>query len=136
MTEMLCVGSVDDIGRLITECQFPSEALFLAEMFPQHVIVKAEERQDLLLFAHFDSRMPFAQYTSGRIFHQDFELRWESNDGKIQVIYLGVKCSLPALEQRELTLKKRAKPRYYYLFGERLSPEELVIPRLCTFFQS
>ncbi len=125
MKEILRAGSVDDIAQLIADCQFPAEALFLAEMLPRHVIVKPEERQDLLRFTRFDTRIPFTQYTSGRIFHQDFELRWEKNDDKTQVVYLGAERHLPELEECELELEKRPEPKYYYLFGERLAQKEL-----------
>lgn len=133
--EMLCVSSVDDITALITACNFPPEALFLAEMLPRHVI-SADERQDLLRFTYFDADLPFASYTSGRIFHQDFELRWEKNDDKTQVVYVGTKRDLPMLEvtfNLDLnTPRKKSIPdlrtfrrRHYYLFGERLREGDL-----------
>ena len=124
MDEMLCTGSVDDIAALIDACQFPSDALFLAEAVPQHVVTAAKERQDLLRFTHFDAEIPFAKYTSGRIFHPDFELRWQKYDGKTEVVYLGTKRDMPLLK-KDLKLKKSDKPKYYFLFGERLRPEEL-----------
>ena len=127
--EMLCAGPVDDIDALIAECQFTAEeqqqALFLVESFPAYVIVNPQERQDLLRFWHFDAHISFANYTSGRIFHPNFELRWEQNNGKIQAVYLGTERSLPSLKVvRDLNLEK-SEQRYYYLFGEYLEPGKL-----------
>jgi hypothetical protein len=124
MEEMLYAGPVDDITALIAACKFTSDALFLAEILPPHVVVSAKERQDLLCFAYFDAEIPFAKYTSGRIFHQDFELRWQKNEGETDAVYLGTKRDIPLLK-KDLKLKKSDKPKYYYLFGERLKPGDL-----------
>src|SRR5258708_5892911 len=70
--DMLCAGPVDDLEKLIADCQFPQDALFLVEMLPQRVIAGSKERLDLLRFAYFDTKIRFASYASGRIFHRDF----------------------------------------------------------------
>ncbi len=119
MAEMLYSGSVDDLVSLIHKCQFPSDALILAESLPQHV-VDAKKRRELLLFAEFDTNWPFASYTSGRVFHRDFELRWEKNNGKLQVVYLGIERELPELEKSTLKLEPMGQLKYYVLFGKRL----------------
>lgn len=125
MEEMLCSDLVDDLDSLIHTCQFPSDALFLAESLPQRVVVGAKARRDLLCFAKFDAKIPFASYTSGRIFHRDFELRWEKNNGKLQVVYLGIERELPELEKSKLELRRLEPLKYYVLFGKRLGPEQL-----------
>lgn len=127
MTEMVCTGVVDDLAKLIADCKFPAQALFLAERLPRQVVVSAEERQDLLRFTYFDAHIPFAAYTSGRIFHQDFELRWEKiDDRKARVVYVGMERSIQPLKaKRDLGLKKNEEPKYYYLFGKRLQKDEL-----------
>ena len=125
MEEMLCSGLVDDLNSLILKCQFPSDALFMAENLPQHVVVGAKARRDLLRFAKFDAKIPFATYTSGRIFHRDFELRWEKNNGKFKVVYLGIDRELPELKQSTLRLRPLEPLKYYVLFGKRLSEKEL-----------
>ncbi len=134
--EILCAGPVEDIDALIAACKFPPDALFLVEMLPQHVVVKPKERQDLLRFAYFDGKIRFSMYTSGRIFHPEFELRWQKNDGKIQVVYVGTKRDLPSLEvmsDADLETSRREsvpdlrtfRRRHYYLFGERLRTGDL-----------
>jgi hypothetical protein len=138
--EMLCSGSVSDLHLLIAAYQFPPDALFLGEIQPQHVI-QPHQRQDLLRFAHFDTHIEFAAYTSGRIFHADFELRWQRASAKTEtfrVVYLGAERSTPGLqcdrylleckEHAENEHKKenekyacfRLKKNHYYLFGTRL----------------
>jgi hypothetical protein len=123
--EILCSGPVNDLTSLIHTCQFPSDALFLAESLPWHVVVGAKERRDLLRFAKFDAKIPFANYTSGRIFHPDFELRWGKNNGKLQVVYLGIERELPELDKCNLKPKPLEPLKYYVLFGKRLRTEQL-----------
>jgi hypothetical protein len=128
MTEMVYTGVVDDLNGLIAGCKFPEKALFLAERLPKHVVEKIEEeRQELLCFTFFDPNIPFAGYTCGRIFHRDFELRWEQIDDKaVRVVYVGVERSIEPLQvKRDLKLKRNSDIKYYYLFGKRLEPEEL-----------
>jgi len=127
---MVCADYVDDIAALIAQCVFPSGALFLVEMLPQHVVVGSSERKNLLRFANFDASIPFAMfaaYTSGRIFHPDFELRWEKQGDRTQVIYIGMEEYRPpvSMDVHHLDLKENDSLKYYYLFGERLRPEHL-----------
>lgn len=138
--EMLCSGSVDDIHSLIIAYQFPPDALFLGEIQPRHVISN-DERQNLLRFAHFGIHIDFGAYTTGRIFHPDFELRWERSGAKRemhQVVYFGVERSTPHLQFHRYLLEckehaenehKKENDKYeyfrlnksnYYLFGTRL----------------
>lgn len=129
MTEKIYTGDVYDIAGLIANCKFQlkEKVLFLAEKSPQHVVEKAEERLELLRFTYFDENIPFADYTSGRIFHPDFELRWEKIDERaVRVVYVGEERSIEPLQvKNDLKLKKNSDIKYYYLFGKRLEPEEL-----------
>jgi len=121
--EWLSTGVVNDIVGFIAGCNFPDNAFFLGEQQPAWV-VKPAERQDLLLFVDYKPTLPFAAYTSGRIFHHDFELRWLQNNGSTQVAYLGNSKyrprSLPEGEEIDMQLQ-----RQYYLFGMRLKPGDL-----------
>src|SRR5579863_1375181 len=96
--EWLSTETVKDITSLIAGCDFPDKTFFLGEQLPAWV-VKPAERQNLLLFVNYKPTLPFAEYTSGRIFHRDFELRWKQNDGDIQVVYLGKREHCPPLLQ-------------------------------------
>ncbi len=122
-TEWLSTSHVEDIGALIAGCKFPDDALFLGTQQPAQV-VRLEDRQDLLLFVPFDPDLPFAKFASGRIFNRDFELRWQQDDGGSQVVYLGTPEYRPgALSESEPI--DMESPRYYYLFGTPLQPEDV-----------
>lgn len=121
--ERLCTGKTDNIVTFIAGCDFPDNAYFLGEQQPAFV-VKPEQRQNLLLFVPFTKSLPFADYSSGRIFHDDFELRWQQDNGWIQVVYLGAPEYCPdALPEGNPVEMQRS--RQFYLFGERLRPGDV-----------
>lgn len=123
--------SIENIASLIAECKFPQDAYVLVEMLPQH-IVDRQERQNLLCFAQLSDGVDLARYTSGRVFDQHAEIRWEKNaEGKYLVVYLGAKRDIRGLkknekDQQELDRLERAnESKNYYLFGEYLDTEKL-----------
>jgi hypothetical protein len=126
--DTLYSGPVDNIVMLIADCNFLQDAYVLVEELPQRVIEK-KERQSLLRFARISGGVDLAQYTSGRVFDQHAELRWEKDsDGKYHVVYLGTERELRELKKDEeelKKLKKHEKPKYYYLFGEYLDAQKL-----------
>jgi hypothetical protein len=99
-------------------------ALMLLESQP-HRIITRDERQDLLRFTFFDPDFDFKDYTSGRIFHEMGELRWEREQAGIQLVYTGPKAYQPALQATaRIDLddgRYRYKDRTYLLFGKRLN---------------
>jgi hypothetical protein len=121
--EWLRTGKTDNIAAFITKCDIPDNAYFLGEQQPTWV-VKPAERQDLLLFVDYEPTLPFAAYTSGRIFHDEFELRWQKDNGQIQVVYLGNEDHCPqSLLSNQDGIKEdiaMQRSRQYYLFGELL----------------
>jgi hypothetical protein len=142
--DFLLAGTIKDLAALIEACDLPESAYFLAEQSPQRVITQ-EQRQDLLQFARVSdlkrrnapaasgkANIDPALYTSGRIFCENFELRWSKNQrtGETQVVYLGEEeRTLPGLEpareldrlRREIKgLAKKPGSRSYYLFGTTL----------------
>ncbi len=125
--ETLYTGPVTDIAALVEACHFPPKSYVLVERQPR-TIVGERERQDLLCFARLEDGIDIASYTSGRIFHQDFELRWEQDaatQGQVSVVYLGVERELPGLKRSEWTVRPEDKEEHYYLFGERLHLDNL-----------
>jgi len=132
MAEVLYSGQVDEVGlsQLFAACQQlqpPEEMLLLIEQLPDHV-VSARERQSLLRFEIYRPGIDILSSTSGRVFQQDFELRWEKlEDGLFQLIYLGTdqnKNLLQGLKENEAfhALLEEQKLEYreksYCLFGE------------------
>jgi hypothetical protein len=137
MLEMLYTGLVtaEELQQVVDHCHFTRDALFLAEQLPSHVITGLQERQNLLRFAYFEGGAACSEYTSGRIFQEDRELRWEKQTGKhagkIRVVYLGQADNETELQEDRLSKKKefdtfiRSELKYYYLFGERLRASDL-----------
>ena len=123
--EMVYAGSVVDITKFIQKCSFLSGAagpLILLERQP-HNIVGKEDRQNLLLFAEYPCKLAhlISEYTAGRIFHEEFELRWEKITRGVQVVYIGKQQTLPLLTEGTDVLKNCARVNSsYYLFGKRL----------------
>jgi hypothetical protein len=135
MTEILYAGLVDvkKIGPLIAGCDFASNALFLAEQLPVRASIGPRERRDLLRFTYFNRDLPFTDYSSGRVFQRDAELRWQLQGDKMRVVYLGPQERASVLHEYGLREKHdqekpedlRKRDAYYYLFGERIRPPDL-----------
>ncbi len=132
MEEILYAGEVkvNDFLPLVVDCKFSSSAFILCEQFPEGVI-KRSERQDLLRFIHFDPSTRFIDYTSGRIFDEHAELRWEKQKNTMQVVYLGSKERVQTMlnyKLHENDVLEKLKPgieKKYSLFGERIALEDL-----------
>ncbi len=133
MEEVLYTGpvTVKDFPQLVIDCEFLPSAFVLVERLPEQVIIKTRDQQDLLRFTHFDRDIPFGDYTSGRIFDEHTELRWEKQEDTMKVVYLGSKERVRTLlnyqlqESNELGKLKSTGEKKYFLFGERLSPQDL-----------
>ena len=130
--EILYTGFVDDIAALVGTFKFSPKACVLVESMPQRVV---KERQNLLQLVRLNNILDLAEltnFTSGRVFDRDFELRWERVSGKIQVVFLGTKAmyqdtlnAIPELRQDEKALQNlTSHPRYYYLFGLLLDADD------------
>jgi hypothetical protein len=123
--EIVCTNIVEDITELIEKCSFLSDSagsLILLEMQPQKMVERGE-RETLLYFADYPCDLPrlISEYTTGRIFHEEFELRWEKSNSKIQAVYIGKSRTVPLLEEKADVLKDFARSSCsYYLFGKRL----------------
>ena len=125
--EILSAGSVTHLAGLIEACAFPQSAFFLAEQLPSHII-EHEQRQGLLLFARLENIGDLKNaegYSSGRIFSETCELRWEKeSSGKYQVVYFGPARALSGLNKNEQESQNigsyKTETRDYYLFGDRL----------------
>jgi hypothetical protein len=125
--ELLLAGKAKDLAEVLKTYRVPSDThtLMLLEMQPQR-IVEPYERQKLLHFAHFDPD-DCAGYISGRIFHKYGELRWEKQDGAVQIIYTGHKHYNPEIDVTHTIQLDSCKSvtRNYFLFGKRLDDHQL-----------
>lgn len=131
--EIVYTGTVTDIKALIEACQLPAEAYVLVEWQPK-TIIEDDVRQNLLRFGRLKDkdakgkeRIEIASYTSGRVFNEEFELRWGQDAaemGKTSVVYVGKEHELPAELERKATAQSDGDARQYYLFGERLDRDK------------
>ncbi len=134
MAEVLYSGLVApaDVSQMVASCRFTSEALFMAELLPTHFVGKPQEREQLLCFTFFNTTLRCTDYTSGRIFQADRELRWEKQGEQTRFVYLGQADNASELARYQLKkaetfgeLTRKLEPTYYYLFGERLQDRDL-----------
>jgi hypothetical protein len=143
MTEILYAGPValEKMPQIVAACHFEPEALFLAENIPTHLIITQKERQELLCFKYVGKVMdengdvPCAKYTTGRIFQDDRELRWERQKETLRVVYLGpadnnaeaifLEYGMKNKEEDLAALEKSQELKYYALFGERIKEADL-----------
>jgi len=128
--EAVFVGSVVDIKEFIEAHSFLSDSagsLILLEMQPQKMVEK-EDRQNLLFFAEYTGKLPHIinEYTAGRIFNEEFELRWEKINSGVQIVYIGNKQTLSLPTEKTDVLKDCVRATSsYYLFGKRLDDEKV-----------
>ena len=133
MTEIVCSTrvAIDTLQGIVDACDFGRQARLLAERLPMSDMAQ-QTRQNSLIFSYFVASSSCSTYTSGRVFQDDRELRWERQGNTMHVVYVGPAEYEVALQAYGLkkspvldTLTKRAEPTYYYLFGERLRPEDV-----------
>lgn len=122
--EMLYTGTTDDIAALIEQCTFPEVAFLLLEQLPRQV-VEDDQREGLLRFTRLRDTIDLAPFTSGRIFTQTFELRWEREDTATRFVYLGEQRVLPGFEDTPPVPFTSAGEQRYYLFGTLLAAKDL-----------
>lgn len=128
MPEVLYTGQFSGpvLTHLITACAFQKEAYFLGEQLPTHM-VRDDERQNLLCFTLYSSKIPFDNYTTGRVFQKDRELRWEREGNQFLVVYLGSEQNAKVLQnyacKEQTKLAERINrselvQKKYFLFGK------------------
>ncbi len=128
--EILYTGHVrsEEWLTFIKDCGFRTGTgtYFLAEKLPT-TVVEPKDRQNLLIFERFSLDLPFEKYTTGRIFEAAGELRWENQDSKVRMVYLGQPITSVAralrnygLQSSDKLLKLVPQARFYYLFGTKL----------------
>lgn len=148
MAEKLYTGKIssDDFQQLIASWNFlenTDDTWVLAEQIPEHVVANPKdpaERKKMLLFKLFKSEesekqaLQLTGYSSGRIFQENMEIRWEKLDGQMHVVYLGTEKYTSALRHYGLQDNSKIldeiqaespKTKSYYLFGKWLKDEDI-----------
>jgi len=128
--EILVAGTLSKkkLAELVKTYQtrFDVPMLALMETFPHHPVTP-EERQNLLHFAPLRSDTNITPYTTGRIFHEQGELRWESQKDTADIIYTGNAVYLPDFQyyKRCILANYERVIRTYFLFGKRLRSDQI-----------
>lgn len=126
MSEVIQWAQLEEIQPTIATLQ-PSEPCYMyLERVPDRWLTDAE-RQHGLRLEQFALEEDFNAWERGRIFCQQFELRWETTDGAFQVVYVGEPIDLPEFTGTEdLDLAdKTIKERRYLLWGNRVPDDQL-----------
>lgn len=147
--ELLLAGTMtqDAFNTCITAWTTPTghNSFMLLERQPREVITP-EKRRHLLHFDFFDSHFNFTLYTSGRIFHEAGELRWERQLSGIHIVYTGdahyqpstsllqdmhtepldayIKTGTRSASETEEVGTKKETDSGFLLFGKRLNKKE------------
>lgn len=140
MADMIYTGPGKDIDALVAQCQFSPDAYVLVEEYPDHVVIGSKNRQNLLLFIHLRDlkaeryqHIQLNNYTSGRVFDENAEIRWErieqtrQHDGPFHVVYVGPQHDQLPLTKDEEESTRLGEPHdtNYYLFGELLDTDDV-----------
>ena len=132
--ELLLAGIVEqeDFLKFLEKDYQPLQdfrTLMLLEHQPRS-LVEPDKRQNLLIFAPFNHTFDFASYTSGRVFHEHGELRWERSRSIVRLVYIGSAAYQPGVptmrdvEQETLDHYNKTSINYF-LFGKRLDKEQV-----------
>jgi hypothetical protein len=129
--EVICSGTVKDFEKFLTAYDavdtFPGEVFVLMEQQPT-ALVSQKDRQNLLLFERYSKEAvkKAVNYTTGRIFSQGFELRWERRPHDTWMVYIGSKQYAPALANgQEIPKEYQRLSRSYYLYGTPLDDTQI-----------
>ena len=146
MTEQICWGTAENLLPIVHALDCLPESLMVLERVPDVFLPDDEQKRGICLQA-YDADENFEAWERGRIFHNNFELRWEKQDGVFVIVYIGEPTELPMPHTESLS-EFETQDETYYLWGERVSegtlkaigqPEatnlfiELQIPRLLPY---
>lgn len=125
MTEQIYWGTTGKLHQIIQALECSDESLMLLERVPCFFL-SDDERQDGICLRKYNARENFEAWERGRIFNDDFELRWEKQDQVFVVVYIGKPKDLPMLGTDTKSLSGfKTYNDDYYLWGEKLSEDRL-----------
>jgi CRISPR-associated protein (TIGR03984 family) len=146
MTEQICWGTTEKLSTIVQALDCPPELLMMLERVPTAFLSDDEQKPGICL-QKYDASENLEAWERGRIFHNNFELRWEKQGGVFVIVYIGEPTELPMPHIKSLS-EFEIQDETYYLWGERVSagnlkrigqPEtanlflELQIPRLLPY---
>ena len=146
MTEQLCWGTTEELLKIVSELIYPPDALMMLEHVPT-AFLSDDERENGICLRKYTPDENLEAWERGRIFHKDFELRWEKHNTSFVIVYIGELKTL-TLPHIKLLSNVESYDVSYYLWGERMTADtlksidqpdtenlflELQIPRLLSY---
>ena len=143
MTEQMYWETSENLLPVVQSLNCTSESLMIFERVPR-TFLSDDEGQDGICLRKYDPSENFEAWERGRIFHNNFELRWENQGEIFVIVYIGVRKKLPMSHTKFLS-EFEVHDESYYLWGERMTADarklldqpvktnlflELQIPRL------
>ena len=146
MTEQLCWGTVGELPEIVSELTYPPETLMMLERVPTTFLADDECKNSISL-QKYNPDENLEAWEQGRLFHNDFELRWEKHNVGFVIVYIGEPKTLTLPHIKSLS-DLESHDVSYYLWGERMAADtlksinqsdtenlflELQIPRLLSY---
>ena len=123
MAEHICWGTTENLFPIIRALACPPTSLMMLERVPS-TFFSDDEREKGICLREYDAGENFEDWEQGRIFHYDFELRWEKQDSAFWVVYIGEQKVLPMLDKKPLS-DCEIHDDSYYLWGEKATADTL-----------
>ena len=146
MTEQLCWGTTEELLEIVCTLTYPPEALMMLERVPT-TFLSDGERENSICLQKYNADENLEAWERGRIFHSDFELRWEKHNAGFVIVYIGEPKTLTLPHIKSLS-DFEFNDVSYYLWGEKMTADtlklidqpdtenlflELQIPRLLSY---
>ena len=128
MTEQICWGTTERLLPIVQALACSPESLMMLEGVPS-TFLSDDEQQKGISLREYDKGENFEAWEHGRIFHNDFELRWEKQSGAFCVVYIGKPKPLPMPDTKPLS-DFETHDESYYLWGEKMTEDTLQIDQL------
>lgn len=123
MAEQICWGMVDSLLQIVGALDYPPESMLMLERVPS-TFLSDTERQEGICLRKYKANENLEIWEHGRIFCNDFELRWEKQEKGFVTVYIGEPKGLQ-LSDTELLSDFEIHDQSYYLWGEKMTEDTL-----------
>ncbi len=123
MTDQICWGTAENLLPIVQALDCPPELLMILERVP-NVFLSDDEKKIGICLQKYDASENLEAWERGRIFHRNFELRWEKQGSVFVIGYIGEPTELPMPHIKSLS-EFDIQDETYYLWGERMSADNL-----------
>ena len=123
MTEQICWGAIEELCPIVQALDCLTEALVMLERVPS-TFLSDDEQDEGICLRKYDAGENFEAWEQGRIFHNNFELRWEKHDGVFIAVYIGKLKALPMPHVKPLS-DFEVQDDSYYLWGKKITVDTL-----------